>query len=180
MQPNGRAEHLVVKFHPLNVVIGYDQIKLLFSLRATGCLCRNMKKIIQNYYFQTLTILFFVLSLIIGFKPTVKSISEWHSRLGTKDDHELRVEFFYWYQREHEIWEFINKNIPPDELILINAQNCNPFFVAYYLAPRPVYYATEEHIARLTNSRTKYHILDMTWNSEKKKMEWHVTTAKFD
>ena len=139
-----------------------------------------MKKFIQNYYFQTLTILFFILSLIIGFKPTVKSISEWHSRLGTKNDHELRVEFFDWYQREHEIWEFYKEKYTIRRINHHKCPNRNPFFVAYYLAPRPVYYATEEHIARLTNSRTKYHILDMTWNPEKKKMEWHVTTAKFD
>jgi len=127
-----------------------------------------------------LTILFFVLSLIIGFLPTFKSISEWHYRLGTKNDHELRIEFSPFYRRQHEIWEFIKRNIPHEDLILIKAQNCTPHFVSYYLTPRAVYHATEEHVARLTNLKIKHHILYMTWNPEKKNMEWHVTTAKFD
>lgn len=135
---------------------------------------------ISNSYLEMTIGIFLILALIMGLRPTIKSIIEWQNIVGNHDAHELRIKFHRGYRRDHVIREFIQSKIPHDEPLLIKADNYQKAFFAYYLAPRPIYYYSDIFAAELDKAGRKYHVLTITCEKSKdiEDVEWSITEGK--
>ena len=137
---------------------------------------------IANIYLIMSICIFSTITVTLGLPETISSARKLHSQIEKYDEHTLRSKFHAWYRRQHMIWEFIRENVPDDAPLLIDAHkdNCPPWFIAYYLAPRPVFLYSDNFDAELQKAERKYYLLTMRWHEQSRYLEWSIRERPLD
>lgn len=133
---------------------------------------------LKKHHFNIFIAFFLFIGLVQGLGPTIKSSIKWNNEIRGFDANELRLKYHHWYRRQHIILEYIQKNTAKNEPLLIKGHDCQGFFSAYYLAPKPVYYYSDSFASQLNKTGQKYHVLQMICDNNINNMQWTLREGK--
>jgi len=114
-------------------------------------------------------------SVVGSLRPTIRRISFWEKIVEEGNEHTIRVKRHKWYRRQYPIFRVVESTIPRNDYLLIKRQNAPAHFLAYYLAPRPIYYYSDTFADELNRAGLTYHVITLSW-AEETGLEWAITT----